>query len=189
MDEIELVRRCLDGDLEAFDILVQCYRERVYGLALHLLGNPDASEDLAQEAFLRAFTRLALFDPKRDSFAAWLLTLTTRLCLNALKRRMTEERWLTSLETANNEEELTLMDETMPSPEELWWAKERRLIVRRLLMTLPPMQRAAMLLHYGEGMTVQEVAKALETSVGTVKSWLFRGREALRRKLKEVGVV
>lgn len=187
MDDAELVRRCLDGDTKAFDLLVHRYRERVYGLALQMLGNADWAEDLAQEAFLRAFSRLTLFDPKRGSFSAWLMTMTIRLCLNALKGHAVQGQHLTLLDEADEEE--IPMDEAFPNPEEIFWAQERRAFVRQLLAAMPPMQRAALLLRYGEEMSVQEVAETLKVPVGTVKAWLFRGRESLRRKFKEVGLL
>ncbi len=186
MDEIELVRRCLEGENWAFDELVRRYRDRVYGMAFHLLGDRDLAEDLAQEAFLRAFERLTMFDPSKGSFSTWLMTLTTRLCLNALKKRTSEQQWISeqlddSFELAEASENLT--------PEEEWWAMERRAFVRRVLSTLHPMQRAVLLLRYGEEMSIHEIAQTLQVPVGTVKAWLFRGREALRRKLKEVGLL
>lgn len=186
MDEVTLVRRCLEGDNWAFDELVRRYRDRVYGMALHLLGDRDLAEDLAQEAFLRAFQRLAMFDPNKGSFSTWLMTLTTRLCLNALKKRTSEQQWI--LEQADETDELSETSDA-PTPEEEWWAMERRMLVQRLLSTLPPMQRAVLLLRYGEEMSIHEIAQTLQVSVGTVKTWLFRGRDALRRKLKEVGLL
>ena len=186
MDEVTLVRRCLEGDNWAFDELVRRYRDRVYGMALHLLGDRDLAEDLAQEAFLRAFQRLAMFDPNKGSFSTWLMTLTTRLCLNALKKRTSEQQWIS--EQADETVELFETSDDL-TPEEEWWAMERRAFVRQLLSTLPPMQRAVLLLRYGEEMSIHEIAQTLQVSVGTVKAWLFRGREALRRKLKEVGLL
>jgi RNA polymerase sigma-70 factor (ECF subfamily) len=186
MDDAELVRRCLDGDLTAFDELVRRYRDRIYGLALHLLGDADWAEDLAQDAFLRAFTRLSLFDPKRGSFSAWLMTITTRLCLNALERR--NAITFVPLEQDETEDESDLPSAlTLPDPESEWWAKERKRQVRQALAQLPPYQRAVLLLRYGEGLSVAEIANALGVPTGTVKAWLFRGREALRRYFKKVG--
>lgn len=85
MDDAELVRRCLENDKGTFDKLVKKYRDRVYGMTLHLSGDKDWAEDIAQETFLRAFQKLALFDPNRGSFSNRLMILTVRLCLNALK--------------------------------------------------------------------------------------------------------
>ncbi|MGQ9462429.1 MAG: RNA polymerase sigma factor [Candidatus Fervidibacter sp.] len=186
MDDVTLVRLCLEGENWAFDELVRRYRDRVYGMALHLLGDRELAEDLAQETFLRAFQRLTMFDPNKGSFSTWLLTLTTRLCLNALKKRTAEQQWL-----CEQDESLEVLEprEISPSPEEQWWEVERRVVVQQILLTLPPPQRAALLLRYGEGMSIQEIAQALQVPIGTVKGWLFRGRETLRRKLKGVGLM
>ncbi len=186
MDDAELVRRCLNGDRAAFDELVRRHRDRVYSIAFHLLGDHDWAEDLAQDAFLRAFQRLALFDSRKGSFAVWLATLTTRLCLNALKKRRGELQWQADEGEEGFADEVA---EVAPTPEEAWWEEERRIILRRLLMGLPPLQRAALLLRYGEEMGIDEIARTLQVPVGTVKAWLFRGRETLRRKLKEAGLL
>lgn len=188
MDDEELVRRCLDGDRGAFDELVGRYRDRVYSLAVHLIQDPEVAEDLAQEAFLRALTRLPLFDPNKASFATWLMTLTTRLCLNALRRQGIERAWVISLQEWESEGE-EVADERTLTPEEVWSEKERRRLIREALATLPPNQRAALLLRYGEGMSVKGVAEALSVPEGTIKAWLYRGREALRRRLKGVGIL
>lgn len=184
MDDNALVRCCLNGCGWAFDELVKRYRDRVYGIALHLLGDRDLAEDLAQEAFLRAFQKLGLFDATKGSFSVWLMALTTRLCLNALKKRSLERRLFTEQEDV----EVTESNDGACSFEE-WLAEERRVLIRNLLLTLPPIQRAALLLRYGEDMSIHDIAQALQVPVGTVKVWLFRGRETLRRKLKEVGLL
>ncbi|MCS7265856.1 MAG: sigma-70 family RNA polymerase sigma factor [Armatimonadetes bacterium] len=186
MDEVELVRRCLEGESWAFDELVRRYRDRVYGMALHLLGDRDLAEDLAQEAFLRAYQKLTMFDPNKGSFSNWLMTLTTRLCLNALKKRTYEQQWI--LEQTDETYELIETSDHL-TPEEEWQAAERRALVRQILSTLQPIQRAVLLLRYGEEMSIQEIAQILQVPVGTVKAWLFRSREALRRKLKEAGLL
>jgi RNA polymerase sigma-70 factor (ECF subfamily) len=184
MDDDELVRCCLNGCGWAFDELVKRYRDRVYGVALHLLGDRDLAEDLAQEAFLRAFQKLELFDSTKGSFSVWLVALTTRLCLNALKRRNLERRLFAGQEDA---EAIEPSDNTCSFEE--WLAMERREVIRNLLLSLPPMQRAALLLRYGEDMSIHDIAQVLRVPVGTVKVWLFRGRETLRRRLKEVGLL
>lgn len=187
MEDSELVRRCLQGDNTAFDELVRRYRDRVYGIAIHLLHDRELAEDIAQEAFLRIFQKLALFDQNKGSFSNWVATLTVRLCLNALKRRDYAQQ--ISVNTPNWEGNEVQLQDCSESPEELWWLSEQQRIIRDLLDTLPPMQRAVLLLRYGEDLSVREIAEALKVPTGTVKAWLFRGREILRKKLKEVGII
>lgn len=187
MEDNELIRRCLQGDNTAFDELVRRYRNRVYGIAMHLLRDRELAEDIAQEAFLRIFQKLGLFDQNKGDFSKWVATLTVRLCLNALKRRDFTRQL--SINTPNWEENELQLQDCLENPEELWWLSERQRIIRDLLEALPPMQRAALLLRYGEDLSVREIAEALKVPIGTVKAWLFRGREILRKKLREVGII
>ncbi len=170
-----LVARCLAGDTSAFDQLVERYRDRVFSLAFRILGEPSWAEDLMQEAFLRAYTRLALYDP-RQSFATWLLCLTARLCLNARRDRNTEHQQMMSALKA------------MPQPptlEEHLYAREQQRTLQRLMMRLPVNQRTALLLYYTEQLPLKEVAQTLGVPEGTVKTWLYRAREQLRQWISE----
>ncbi|MCS6923907.1 MAG: sigma-70 family RNA polymerase sigma factor [Fimbriimonadales bacterium] len=174
-DDAALVERCLRGDTGAFDTLVERYRDRVFSLAFRLLGEAGAAEDAMQEAFLRAYTRLPLYDPAQP-FSTWLLCLTARVCLNARRDRATEWRYL---------EQAAKAMPPAPTLEERLYEREQRRTLQRLLMRLPAPQRAAMLLYYYEELPIGEVARALEVPEGTVKTWLYRGRESLRRWLEE----
>ncbi len=170
-----LVERCLAGETTAFDTLVERYRDRVFSLAFRILGDPSWAEDLTQEAFLRAYTRLALYDP-RQSFATWLLCLTARLCLNARRDSNTERQQM--------ERALKAMPPPMTVEEHLY-AREQQRTLQRLMMRLPLHQRTALLLYYTEQMPIREVAQTLGVPEGTVKTWLYRAREQLRRWIKE----
>ncbi len=174
-DDAALVERCLRGDTGAFDALVERYRDRVFSLAFRILGEASTAEDAMQEAFLRAYTRLPLYDPAQ-SFATWLLCLTTRVCLNTRRDRATEMRYL---------EQAAKAIPPAPTPEERLYEREQRRTLQRLLLRLPTSQRAAILLYYYEELPVAEVARALGVPEGTVKTWLYRGREHLRRWLEE----
>lgn len=174
-DDTTLVEQSLRGDTRAFDTLVERYRDRVFSLAFRILGETSAAEDAMQESFLRAYTRLPLYDPAQP-FSTWLLCLTARVCLNARRNRATEQRHL---------EQAAKAMPSAPTIEERLYEREQRRTLQRLLMRLPAPQRAAMLLYYYEELPVAEVACALEVPEGTVKTWLYRGRESLRRWLEE----
>lgn len=175
MDDGQLVERCLRGDANAFDALVERYRDRVFSLAFRILGEARAAEDATQEAWLRAYTRLPLYDPAQP-FATWLLCLTARVCLNARRDQRTEQRYL---------EQAAKAHPLAPTLEERLYEREQRRTLQRLLMRLPKEQRTAVLLYYYEGLPVAEVARTLDAPEGTVKTWLYRARESLRRWLEE----
>ncbi|MCX7992620.1 MAG: sigma-70 family RNA polymerase sigma factor [Fimbriimonadales bacterium] len=174
-EDATLVAQCLRGDTRAFDALVERYRDRVFSLAFRILGEASAAEDAMQESFLRAYTRLPLYDPAQP-FSTWLLCLTARVCLNARRDRATELRYL---------EQAAKAMPPVATLEERLYEREQRRTLQRLLMRLPAPQRAAMLMYYYEELPIAEVARALEVPEGTIKTWLYRGRESLRRWLEE----
>ncbi len=175
MSDTQLVQRCLQGDTTAFDTLVERYRDRVFSLAFRILGDPTWAEDLTQEAFLRAYTRLALYDATKP-FSTWLLCLTARLCLNARRDRQQEQAQL---------ERASKAMPTPPTVEEYLYERERQRTLQRLLMRLPRTQRIALLLYYHEQLPLSAIAETLHAPEGTVKTWLYRGRESLRRWIEE----
>lgn len=190
MDDNELIQKCIQGDIKAFDKLVYKYRDRIYGIAFHLLKDREMAEDVAQETFLRAFQNLKFFDQNMGTFSNWLTVLAVRLCFNAMKKRSYEGKMRVYLDDFHLDEcQLNSCSENSENLEELWLAEERRKMVREFLESLPITHRAALLLRYGENMGVNEIAETLKVPVGTVKAWLFRGRETLRRKLKEAGMI
>lgn len=174
----DLVGQSLRGSEEAFNELIERYRDRVFSLAFRMLGESAWAEDLVQDAFLRAYTRLSLYDLNR-SFATWLLNLTARLCLNALRDHRTQAKYIEQAAKGWNPE--------LPTLEERLYERERNRTLHRLLQRLPAEQRAAVLLHYYEGYDVKQVAEALGSPTGTIKTWLYRGRESLREWLKQEG--
>jgi len=173
--DAQLVERCLRGETTAFDTLVARYRDRVFSLAFRILGEASAAEDAAQEAWLRAYTRLPMYDPAQP-FSTWLLCLTARVCLNARRARQTEQQYT---------ERAAKAQPPTPTLEERIYERERQRTLQRLLLRLPVLQRAAVLLYYYEGLSVSEVARALDVPEGTVKTWLYRARESLRQWLQE----
>ncbi|MFQ3610808.1 MAG: sigma-70 family RNA polymerase sigma factor [Fimbriimonadales bacterium] len=175
MSDAELVSLCLQGDTTAFDQIVERYRDRVFSLAFRILGEADWAADLMQEAFLRAYTRLALYNPSQ-SFATWILCLTARLCLNARRNRRTEQQRM--------ERALKAMPATLTLEEQLY-ERERHRTLQRLILRLPIQQRTAILLYYYEELPLQQVAETLNVPVGTVKTWLYRARESLRQWMEE----
>ena len=168
-DEPALIARCRAGDTAAYRILVERHRGRAYGLALRIVRSAPDAEEVAQDAFVRAW--LGLREYRGDAaFATWLHRIVDRCALDRaaiLRGRRTREESLEHVDAP-------VVAGTAPSRE------SRR--IARLMETLPDAQRGVVTLFYFEERPVAEIARALMIPEGTVKTHLARARAALRRE-------
>lgn len=172
LDRLTL-ERARRGERRALHALVLCYQDRVVRLCRRLLLRcPERAEDLAQDAMLKVLRGLPRFDPEGPArLSTWILTVTTRVCLDALRRgpRRVEEALAPELR-----------DVAAPSPEALAASRELGRRVQARMADLPDEQRAVLLLRGYHDLGYDEIAAALDLEVGTVKSRLSRARQALR---------
>ncbi|CUS03706.2 Putative RNA polymerase ECF-type sigma factor (fragment) [Candidatus Promineifilum breve] len=168
---LEQARR---GDKFAFGQLIEAYQGPVYNLAYRMLGNSGEAEEAAQEAFIRAYTRLDSYDPTHK-FSTWLLSITSNFCIDQIRKRRAV---------------LLSIDEPLPphpalhsdnnkGPEAAYVAQEREELVQNLLSELPEEYRQAVVLRYWYDMAYEEIAEVQKTTVSAVKSRLFRARRML----------
>lgn len=176
-EDNDLVVRSQSGDLDAYNGLVVRYRRSVYNLALRMLGDPSAAEDVAQECFISAWRNIARF--RGGNFGAWLLRIATNACYDAIRRR--QRHPASSLEAATGEDEAPL---ELPDPAELPESQAiRRELARAIIEGLQHVQvdqRIAVVLIDIQGYAYEEAAEVLNVPIGTVKSRLSRGRAQLR---------
>lgn len=167
-------------DAKQFEVFMQNYQNMVFSTAMRLLANHAEAEDVAQEVFLKAYQR---FDQLRASPTAggWLKTVTTNLCLNHLSRYRSRWSFFSELFTGDSEQAETEIE--FPAPTEST-ADSRVEEIEQALQTLPPTQRVPLVLYHLDGLTYEEIAEKLSISLGKVKTDIFRGREALRKKLR-----
>jgi RNA polymerase sigma-70 factor (ECF subfamily) len=170
--EVELARRARHGDATAFDALVRRFHRPVYRFCWRLVRSSDA-EDLAQDTFVRAFVHFERFDPERPVLP-WLVAIARRLCLDLLRRRQVMAR----VET--------LPDTGPPATDPEGEASLREQLSRldRALDDLDEGPRMAIILFHIEEMSYRDIAAALEVPMGTVMTWLHRGRAQLKRVLE-----
>ena len=176
--ELTVIRRVQHGDVDAFGLLVTAYEKNVFNVALQMVGNREDAQDIAQEAFLKAYNSLSSF--RGDSkFSSWLYRIVSNLCLD-FKRRQ-GRRPSASLTVEDDEGEtlqLDIADESQ-SPETLLERKLTREAVQRGLRELPDEQRQILLLREIQGMSYEEIGEAMHLEAGTVKSRIFRARKKL----------
>ena len=184
--EAMIVRKVLQGDVNAFEKLVTEYEKGVYAIALRMTGNPEDASDMTPEAFIKAYNSLQSF--RGDSkFSVWLYRIASNVCLDFLRSRSRKPTVSLSVEDDEGEEtQLDVADESQ-SPELLLERSLTRDAVQRGLQALPPDYRQILLLREIQGLSYEEIADVLRIEVGTVKSRIFRARKRLCAFLVEDG--
>ena len=176
--EAAVIRRVLDGDGNAFEALVAAYEKNVYNLALRMTGNAQDAEDMAQEAFVKAYTSLPGF--RGDSkFSVWLYRIVSNVCLDFLRRQNRRPASSLSLEDEDGEESQMDIPDESQSPEQLLERSLTQEAVQRGLQSLSEEQRQILLLREIQGLSYEEIAETLDLEAGTVKSRIFRARKKL----------
>lgn len=162
------------------------YQNMVFSTAMRLTANPSEAEDISQEVFLKAYQR---FDQLRDSPAVggWLKTVATHLSLKHLSRYRSRWSFFSELFAGNNQEDVPAEPE-FAAPDEFdaeLARADRQEWVEEALQKLPVAQRVPLVLFHMEGMSYQEIASKLGSSLGKVKTDIFRARAVLRKRLRE----
>jgi len=172
LDDATLVVRAREGDITAFEALIQRHRVPVYRIAVRILSDPGSAADTAQEAFITAWRRLHEIRAEQ-AFAAWLY-------------RITVTRALSTVRTLRPQVPLheTAAADRSPGPEEHALADGLAAALRCALNHLTPAQRACWILREMEGMSYEEVATILHTTPGAVRGRLHRARPQLAQELK-----
>jgi RNA polymerase sigma-70 factor (ECF subfamily) len=181
--DLELVRRAQRGERGAFDLLVLRYQHKVVKLVARLLRDPTEAEDVAQDAFVKAYRALGSF--RGDSaFYTWLYRIAVNTARNSMAAR---QRRPLDYEADLGENEQSVVESRMrhsDTPEAAALTDEIHRTVNRAVEALPEDLRTAIILREIEGLSYEEIAAAMECPVGTVRSRIFRAREAIDRSLK-----
>ena len=177
IDEEETIARVLEGDREAFSILIEAYQPAVFNLAFRLTGSAQEADDLAQESFLRAFEKLGQFR-RGERFFTWLYTISLNVIRNHLRRRRSRP----PVESGPEE-----TAESVSDPAESVIVSEQSRILTGYLLRLSEPVREALVLRYYQGLTFDEIALVTGDSLSAVKMKIYRGLERLRRMMDTDG--
>jgi RNA polymerase sigma-70 factor (ECF subfamily) len=184
-DDSLLVDRCLKGDERAFGLLLGRYRRPVYSIIYRMVGNAEEAQDLAQEAFIRAFRNLPSYDRSR-TFSNWLFKIASNLTIDYHRKRKLKTVSLSVGEEDEEGRELELRDEA-PSALDNILEEEDANRTESLIRSLPESYRIVVLLRHAQDMAYEEIADTLGLPVGTVKARLHRARALLKQKLESLG--
>lgn len=182
--EAGLVERARAGDMAAFESLVAHYERKVLNMAYRRIGSYEDACDIAQEAFVRAYTRLGEFRGDA-SFSTWLYRIVHNACMDEIRRR--KRQTITSLdqpmEADDGEMFRQLKDEEGVGPEQALERRELQAEVQRAIARLEDHFRVVLVMRDIQGLSYNEIADVLGENLGTVKSRLNRARNALKEQL------
>jgi RNA polymerase sigma-70 factor (ECF subfamily) len=173
----KIIESCRSGDRDAFRVLYELYKDRVYSIVLHFFrGDPVVASDVTQQVFLKLMTSVHQFRGDAE-FSTWLYRLVANACMDAARSRRSEvvsfDRWQMEAIAAPL------------SPEDEYVRTQMADSVRAAISALPPKFRIAILLRYFEDLSYEQMAEALNCSMGTVASRLSRGHKMLAERLKK----
>ena len=182
LTDAELVARVQQGDKRAFDLLVLKYQHRIIALISRFLKNRSEVDDVAQEAFIKAYRALPNFRGDAQ-FYTWLYRIAINTAKNFLSAR--KRRPLVAISDDMSAEQLAditgLTDND--SPERLLATEQMKQIIHATIAELPEELRAALLLREHDGLSYEEIAEVMDCPIGTVRSRIFRAREAVDKRI------
>lgn len=183
-DDERLVARAQAGDQAAFRQLFETYSPLVFRITARMLGNEHDAADLTQDIFVRAYQKLgALRDGQ--AFHAWITRMAVNMTHDHLRRRRPTIFSLNAAPPGMEEESEWQLPSDTPGAEERLLSGELQGQIHAALLAISPDHRSVVVLHHLEGMPVEEIAIALDISIGTVKSRLARARAELKKRLEE----
>lgn len=177
MDDNQLVRSCLQGEVDEFRKIVNKYTGKVMALALNILGNREDAEDACQDAFMLAYSNLNSFNTQK-SFSNWLFTIIYNRCLDQLRKRRRFFKFFKKVEREPGQ-----LSGARASSQQ-----EDKPLIRSVLKKLSPKERTTLFLWAVEGYTSEEIAAVLKCSPSTARVHIFKARKKAKNVLEKKNV-
>jgi RNA polymerase sigma factor (sigma-70 family) len=187
LSDAYLAQQTLAGDQRAFEIMVRRYSTPLFNFICHLLGDYDQACDVLQQVFLRFFTSLPKLGTG-DPFKPWLFQVARNCCIDELRRRRRYAIQFSQLESENDENEISFLNEipdTSPLPEELAERHDLQQVLHQTIESLPPKFRAVVLLRYTSQLSFAEIGCTLNMPEATAKTYFHRAKVLLRKLLSD----
>jgi len=181
----QLVDRVLEGDKQAFNLLVVRYQQRVIALIARFVNDPQEVEDVSQEAFIKAYRALSLFRGE-SAFYTWLYRIAVNTAKNHLvaKSRRPPAVDMDVDESQNNDLAMSLRE--LESPEESLVTEDLKQAIEKAIDELPEELKTAFTLREFSGLSYEDITEIMDCPVGTVRSRIFRAREAIDKRIREL---
>ncbi|MEC0406415.1 RNA polymerase sigma factor SigW [Bacillus velezensis] len=179
------IKQVKKGDQNAFAEIVDLYKDKIYQLCYRMLGNVHEAEDIAQEAFIRAYVNIDSFDINRK-FSTWLYRIATNLTIDRIRKKKPD--YYLDAEVAGAEG-LTMYSQIAADgvlPDDAVLSLELSDTIQKKILKLPDKYRTVIVLKYIDELSLIEIGEILNIPVGTVKTRIHRGREALRKQLRDL---
>lgn len=179
------IKQVKNGDQNAFSEIVELYKDKVYILCYRMLGNSHEAEDIAQEAFIRAYINIDSYNIDKK-FSTWLYRIATNLSIDRIRKKKPD--YYLDAEVKGTEG-LTMYSQVAsdtPLPEDEVESLELQQSVQEEILKLPEKYRSVIVLKYIEELSLKEISDILGLPISTIKTRIHRGREALRKQLREV---
>lgn len=183
--EKQLIKKCKEGDISSFELLIESYQQKVYNIALRMLGSQEDASDVAQEVFIKIYKSISNFK-EESSLSTWIYRIATNVCLDELRKR--KKAKFVSIDTPvqleDGEVSMQMEDQGL-QPDELVTQKELKEEVQKAISSLKDDHKIVIILRDINGYSYEEIADILGCTLGTVKSRINRARNSLKDILLE----
>lgn len=177
-DEI-LVQKILDGNDDAFRVLIERYQKPVFNMAFRMCGDYDEAADLTQEAFLQVYRVLDKYDPQKKFFS-WMYRVSHNICVNVLTKKPDNTVALDEI-TENG----IASNDTLAQPEKYYGNKELRSAIDKAILNLPDTYHDVIYMRFVHNLSYQQIADTMGLPISTIETRIYRGKALLQKELKE----
>jgi RNA polymerase sigma-70 factor, ECF subfamily len=179
------IKEVLKGDQNAYSEVVELYKDKVYQICYRMLGNRHEAEDMAQEAFVRAYVNIQSFNINLK-FSTWLYRIATNLCIDRIRKKKPDYYLDAEIAGTDGLDMYSQVASDSPGPETEVESLELQDTIQAEIMKLPEKYRSVIILKYIEELSLKEISEILDMPIGTIKTRIPRGREALRKQLSHL---
>ncbi|WP_226038562.1 RNA polymerase sigma factor SigW [Aquibacillus saliphilus] len=181
----EKIKQVKKGNQSAFEDVVAFYQNKVYQICYRIIGNAHEAEDLAQETFIRAYVNIHSFDSRRK-FSTWLYRIATNITIDRIRKKKPDYFLDAEVKGTDGLDMYSQLSSDQPLPEDEVESIELQNYIQEEIMNLPAKYRSVIALRFVDELSLNEISEILNIPVGTVKTRIHRGREALRKRLRHV---